>query len=188
MFLSEVRLSDQLAHQKKRDMTDWSHDSFQESMTYMFMFSDSCHARVMSHTCVSHVTDSYAWHVAFEWFVSRVSLWVVSHTYVCHVTWLIRTRAVTHLNDSVVFTSHTTDERELRYTYAWVMLRLFINHITHMNKDECVIYFFCSLVWSAAMPEKERHDWFITWLISTIYDTHVYWMSHVAHESCQTHA
>ena len=137
------------------------------------------YAWVTSHTCVSHVTDSYAWHVAFEWFVSRVSLWVVSHTYVCHVTWLIRTRAVTHLNDSVVFTSHTTDERELRYTYAWVMLRLFINHVTHMNKDECVIFFFCSLVWSAAVQKNRQ-----TWLIYHMIDLSNLWYTCLMNESC----
>ena len=138
------------------------------------MFHGSCYARVTSHTCVSHVTDSYAWHDSFEWYVSCVSLWVMSRTYVRHVTWRIRTRDMTPLDDSVVVMSHVTHERESRYTYARVMSHLFINHVTRMNKDECVTsFFFCSLVWSAAVQKKDRHDWFITWLILAIYGTHV---------------
>ena len=84
------------------------------------IFNGSRHTWVMSHTCMSHVTESYAWHDSFEWCVSCVSLWVMSRTCVSHVTELIRTHDMIHQNDSVV---------------VWVMSHMSVGHDTHMRES-----------------------------------------------------
>jgi len=113
-----------------------------DSMTHIL--NKSCHAWVMSR--VSHVTRESC----------HTHAWVMSRTYVSHVTWLIWTRDMTHQDDSVVVMSHVIHERVSRYTYARVMSHLFINHVTRMNKDDCVTSFFLwSLVWSAAMHARQ---------------------------------
>jgi len=82
----------------------------------------------------------------------------MSHTYVSHVTSLIRTRDMTPLNDSVVVMSHITHARGSRYTYARVISHLFINHVTRMNKDECVTSFFFWLACLISCHAKKKTD------------------------------
>ena len=131
-----------------------------------WVMSRMSHAWVMSHTCVSHVTDSYAWHDSFEWFLLCVSLWVLS-------------------------LSRGTHERESYYTYACTMPYLCIIYVSLMNKDECVIS--CSILFACLINRhaKKRKAWLICHVIHfMIHETHVSWvmlrMSHVTHmcESC----
>jgi hypothetical protein len=82
----------------------------------------------------------------------------MSRTYVSHVTSLIRTRDMTHLDDSVVVMSHDTHERGSRYTYARVMSHLFMNHVTRMNKDEWVTSFFFWLACLISYRAKKKTD------------------------------
>jgi len=153
-------------HVFDRHMWDMNHD---KEMTHIIQFNrvtgESCYTWVMSHTCVSYVTDSYAWHDSCERFASCVSLWVMSM-------------------------SRGTHERESWYTYAWVMPYLCIIHVSLMNKDECVICFFLKFACLINWHTKKRETWLIDHMIhfKNPWHTCLCLVIHVTRGSCHTHA
>ena len=83
--------------------TTHMNESCHTHMTHISPLTESFTPRVMSHMCMSHVTNMHKSCHKYEWVTSY--MWMSNDT---------------HVNES-------------RYTYEWVISHMWISHVTHMN-------------------------------------------------------